>query len=220
MLTLENVKQLNLLEPFGAENQPPVFLLRSMKIAEIRPLSENRHIRLTLCDAGRRTVQALYFGISTERFPYAAGDSVDVAVSVGINEYNGRRSVSAKVKDIRPAGFEESRYFKAKTAYERLSRGEAVDPRLKSRIVPTRDELGVIYKLLRKNGGFSDDIDLLYLKLWKNGLNYCKFRVILDILNELGLICLSPLGAGITLPEEEKRVELASSEILHRLAEI
>lgn len=220
MLTLENVEQLNLLEPFGAENQPPVFLLRSMKIAEIRPLSENRHIRLTLCDAGRRTVQALYFGISTERFPYATGDSVDVAVSVGINEYNGRRSVSAKVKDIRPADFEESRYFNAKTAYERLSRGEAVDPRLKRRIVPTRDELGVIYKLLRKNGGFSDDIDLLYLKLWKNGLNYCKFRVILDILDELGLICLSPLGTGITLPEEEKRVELASSGILHRLAEI
>jgi len=213
-LTVANMEQLELLQPFGAENQSPVFLLRGMKITEIRPLSENKHIKLTLSDSNNRTVQTLYFGMSTDRFSYTVGETVDAVISAGINEYNGRRSVSVKLKDIRPADFEEEKFFKAKAAYERFSRGEAIDPRLKSRVVPLREEIGAVYKLLRKNNGFSRDIDLLYLMLQKTKLNYCKFRLILDILDELGLILLSPIGEGITLPETEKKTELSASVIL------
>lgn len=219
-LTVENIGQLSVLEPFGEENQPPVFLLRNMRIAEVRPLSENKHIRLSLIDAAGRTVQAVYFGMSTGRFPFQISETVDAVVSVGINEYKGRQSVAVKIKDIRPAGFEENKYFNALTVYERLSRGEPVEHRLKSRIIPTRDELGAVYKLLRKNGGFSDELDLLYLRLWRTGLNYCKFRIILDVLEELGLIKLSPVGAGVTMPAQVKRAELSSSELLHRLSGI
>ena len=51
-------------------------------------------------------------------------------------------------------------------------------------------------------------------------LNYCKFRFVLDILNELRLIELSPLGNDITVPEQVQRVDLNNSGILQRLNQI
>ena len=214
------MEALEILQPFGAENQPPLFMLRDMKIKEIRPLSEDKHIKLILVDEQQQAVPVLYFGMSSVQFGFSVGETVDVLISAGVNEYNGKRSVSAKLKDIRPAGFEQERYFSAKSTYEKIWRSEAADPRLKKRILPSREEIGKVYQLLRKNNGFSGDIELLYLKIRKSGLNYCKYRFVLDILEELDLIQIAPLGSAITLPEQIQKVDLNSSAVLHKLAAI
>ncbi len=52
--------------------------------------------------------------MSTDRFCFEIGNTVDLVASVGINEYNGRKSVSVKIKDIRPSDFPESQFFSAK----------------------------------------------------------------------------------------------------------
>ncbi len=218
-LRLDAIEQLELLQPFGAENQAPLFVIRNLTITGLMPLSENKHVKFSVKDAGGNPLQVLCFGKSTEQFGYGAGETVDLAVSVGINEFNGRKSVSVKLKDIRPAGFEETRYFSARAAYEKLWRGEALDLRLKERATPTREELAFIYQLLRRQGGYPLDIDLLYLKLWKKKINYCRFRFILDILAELKLIRLAPLGEKIEMLPVEGKVALTSSRILHRLTE-
>ena len=75
---------------------------------------------------------------------------------------------------------------------------------MKRRIYPSREEIGAVYQLLRKNHGFSGDVELLYLKIRKSGLNYCKFRFVLDILEELNLIQPAPLGQGISLRSRHK----------------
>lgn len=219
-LTVENIKSLDLLEPFGAENQTPVFLMRGLRISGMTPLSGNKHLKLALAQPDGVQVQALCFGVGTDRFPYGIGETVDIVVSVGINQYNGRKSVSVKLKDIRPAGFEEEKFFSAKAVYEAFLRGEEIDPRLKERILPKREEVAAVYRLLVKNGGFSNELDLLYLKFSGTKLNYCKFRIILDVLDELKLIKISPLEDAITLPEQVKKVNLEQSEILHRLEQI
>ncbi len=219
-LTVEMLEQLEMLQPFGAENPAPVYLLRGMKILEIRPLSQNKHVKLILSDVKHNQIQALYFGVSPQRLGYTVGEVVDLVASAGINEYNGKYSVSVKIKDIRPADFAQDKYFEAKNVYERLGRGESIDPRLKARILPTREEIGSIYKLLRKNRGFDNEIDQLFFRFCHTNLNYCKFRLILDILQELGLILFSSVGAGITLPSEEPQVDLSNSVLLQKLKSI
>lgn len=219
-MTVENIEQLELLQPFGAENQAPVFLVKQVKVSAVTPLSDNKHIKITFETENKKSFQGLYFGMSTDRFCYEVGNIVDLVASVGINEYNGRKNVSIKIKDIRPADFPESQFFSAKTAYEKISQGESVDSRLKGRILPSREEIAFLYQLLKKNRGFHQDVELLYIKIMGTKLNYCKFRFILDILNELRLIELSPLGNDITVPEQVQRVDLNSSGILQRLNQI
>lgn len=219
-MTVENIEQLEMMQPFGAENQAPIFLVKQLKIASIAPLSENKHLKITFETGNKKSFQGLYFGMSTDRFCYELGNVVDLVASVGVNEYNGRKSVSVKIKDIRPADFPESKFFSAKMTYEKLSLGEPVDAKLKSRILPSRDEIAFLYQLLKKNRGFHQDVELLYIKIMGTKLNYCKFRFILDILNELRLIEMSPLGNDITVPEQVQRVDLNSSGILQRLNQI
>ena len=219
-MTVENIEQLELLQPFGAENQSPVFLVKQLKVSAITPLSDNKHIKITFETEHKKSFQGLYFGMSTDRFCFEIGNTVDLVASVGINEYNGRKSVSVKIKDIRPSDFPESQFFSAKTAYEKITQGEPVDSRLKGRILPSRDEIAFLYQLLKKNRGFHQDVELLYIKIMETKLNYCKFRFVLDILNELRLIELSPLGNDITVPEQVQRVDLNNSGILQRLNQI
>lgn len=219
-MTVENIEQLELLQPFGAENQSPVFLVKQLKVSAITPLSDNKHIKITFETEHKKSFQGLYFGMSTDRFCFEIGNTVDLVASVGINEYNGRKSVSVKIKDIRPSDFPESQFFSAKTAYEKITQREPVDSRLKGRILPSRDEIAFLYQLLKKNRGFHQDVELLYIKIMETKLNYCKFRFVLDILNELRLIELSPLGNDITVPEQVQRVDLNNSGILQRLNQI
>lgn len=219
-MTVENIEQLELLQPFGAENQSPVFLVKQLKVSAITPLSDNKHIKITFETEHKKSFQGLYFGMSTDRFCFEIGNTVDLVASVGINEYNGRKSVSVKIKDIRPSDFPESQFFSAKTAYEKITQGEPVDSRLKGRILPSRDEIAFLYQLLKKNRGFHQDVELLYIKIMETKLNYCKFRFVLDILNELRLIELSSLGNDITVPEQVQRVDLNNSGILQRLNQI
>ena len=145
-MTVENIEQLELLQPFGAENQSPVFLVKQLKVSAITPLSDNKHIKITFETEHKKSFQGLYFGMSTDRFCFEIGNTVDLVASVGINEYNGRKSVSVKIKDIRPSDFPESQFFSAKTAYEKITQGEPVDSRLKGRILPSRDEIAFLYQ--------------------------------------------------------------------------
>ena len=90
-MTVENIEQLELLQPFGAENQSPVFLVKQLKVSAITPLSDNKHIKITFETEHKKSFQGLYFGMSTDRFCFEIGNTVDLVASVGINEYNGRK---------------------------------------------------------------------------------------------------------------------------------
>lgn len=215
-LTLDNIKSLSVLEPFGAKNESPLFLLTGAILESIFPLSENRHLKLSLNFGGIR-VQALYFGMSKERFPYTAGQALDIAAQIDVSSYNGRESLSVKVRDIRPAGFNQDKFLNAKAYYEKIRRGEEVLPKIMAISVPAREETGVVYKYLKQKGGYDNDIDFLYIELLKHNINYCKLRLILDILDELNLISVSPALNKIELKEVKGKVDLNSSKILTSL---
>lgn len=215
-LNLEQIQELSYLEPFGCKNEPPVFLIKNAALISSTPLSEGKHQKISLDISGTR-ISALYFGISTDRFFYKPNAIVDVVVNADINSYNGRDSVSIKIKDMRPSGFSQDKFFAAKGYYEKIKRGESVSKNIIAISIPTRDEIATVYKLLKTNNGYNNDIDCLYLELLHTELNYCKLRVILDVLDELSLISLSPALNKIELCEVSGKVDLNSAQILQRL---
>jgi len=216
-ITIENIQSLDTLKPFGASNELPIFLIRNAVINQVTPISNDKHQRLNI-KLGDTNLTALYFGQTSEQFFYKAGDTVDIIVNADINEYNKTISVSLKIKDIRPSGFEQRKFFAAKGYYEKIIKNEQVAQNIIAISVPTREEIGKIYKYLKASDGYNGDIESLYIKINSNNLNYCKMRVIIDILDEIGVISLSPTQDNIKL--NDKKADLNSSLLYNKLNEL
>lgn len=214
-LTVAEFEQFSYLEPFGCQNEQPLFLIKNAKLISITPISNNRHLRLGI-SVENTTLTAMLFGFSTEKFIYNVGAVVDLAVNAELDEYNSRRSVSLKVKDIRPSSFSEQKYFAAKNCATKLLLNEPVSNNLLSAATPSRDEIAVVYKFLKAKGGFTNDFDLLFLAMGGE-LNYCKLVMALNILEEGGLINCRADKEKITLCEVSQKVDLSSTNLMKRL---
>ena len=99
-ITIENVKNLSLLEPFGEANKTPIFIYKNLRIDSIRALSEGKHLKLTLKD-GNTIINAIGFNMGEYSEEYLIGDKIDVVGLLEINSFNGIESVQINMKDIR-----------------------------------------------------------------------------------------------------------------------
>ena len=99
-LTIENVKDLAKLEPYGEANKCPLFLYRNLKIDSIRSLTEGKHIKLTLKTENNNIVTAMGFNMGNRAIEFLIGDKVDIVGSLEINTFNGLDSIQFNLKDI------------------------------------------------------------------------------------------------------------------------
>lgn len=204
---------LELLQPFGADNPEPVFGLYDMRVAAIRALKDNKHIRVTLTHGGA-AVNAVYFGMSTDAFAFSEGDLVDVAVKVGRNEYRGTVSLSVQIKDVRPAGADEDGLFASLCAYYNFCSG-AVNEETKKILCPDRLFISSVYRLLRQSGSFAFPPEILCHRLGVTADNTGMAQICLDALTELKLI--NREGDRYTVSPSPVRADLTDSVILQKL---
>lgn len=104
-ITTDLVDEISQLEPFGAANPSPVFVINNLKIKQKRLMgNDNSHLRLTV---GVNADE--YTAIWWQRGDVAlgAGDSVDIAFHPQINEFNGNTSVQLIIDDIHSDKLEE-----------------------------------------------------------------------------------------------------------------
>lgn len=99
-ISVRDVAELKLLEPFGEANKTPLFLLKNLKIHSIRALSEGKHLKLSLKD-DNYWIDSIGFNLGYLSEEYRIGDKVDVVGTLEINQYNGRESIQINLKDIR-----------------------------------------------------------------------------------------------------------------------
>ena len=101
-INIEEVKSLELLEPFGEANKVPLFLLRNLKIDSIRALSGGKHLKLTL-KQDNNIVDAIGFNMGDLSKEYLLGDKVDVVGTIEINSFGNKENIQINLKDIRKA---------------------------------------------------------------------------------------------------------------------
>ena len=101
-INIEEVKSLELLEPFGEANKMPLFLLRNLKIDSIRALSGGKHLKLTL-KQDNNIVDAIGFNMGDLSKEYLLGDKVDVVGTIEINSFGNKENIQVNLKDIRKA---------------------------------------------------------------------------------------------------------------------
>lgn len=95
-VSLETAEQISELEPYGMGNHRPVFLLRGARVLDSSVLKE-KHLRMRLSVAGS-SFEAVGFNLSA---CMPQGDTIDIAFSMDINVWNGRRSLRLRIKDLR-----------------------------------------------------------------------------------------------------------------------
>ncbi len=210
-LTIANVNCIKNLEPFGMGNQVPLFLLPGCVIKAKKPRSEGKFTAMDI-DFHGTALSTIDFDRSFDSLPYGEGDTVDIVGKLEINEYNGVSSVQVHVEDIRDAGFRQERYIAAKTAYEDYRLGR-VERRLVCRMVPELTEMRVVYGMLRSCTVLSK-AEVLANRL---GINYCKFRIILDVFGEMRLAQVDIPADSVKLLPVKGKVDLEQSRIIARL---
>ncbi len=213
-ITLDNVKDLSRLEPFGEANSQPLFAMLGVLVRNITPLSQGRHTKIEF-SYGSYNGSALVFMLSPENACFNVGDKLDMLVNLEINHFNGRDSISIKVVDHRLSAIKQERYFAAKECYEKLMRDEELPASFVRKVIPVRYELVSVYKYI--SSVRKTTLDSLFMRLTSDTMNYCKLRICIDIFAEKGLIEFKPATGKISWVRAEHKVELTDSSILIKL---
>jgi single-stranded-DNA-specific exonuclease len=96
-LTMEAVRELGSLAPFGAGNPEPAFIATGVRAQQVRPVGED-HLRFTIRQGGY-TLPCIAFGMAGRQRELEG--ETDLLFSPGINRWRGSESVQLRVKDIR-----------------------------------------------------------------------------------------------------------------------
>ena len=99
-IKIDNVKSLQLLEPYGESNKNPLFLFKNLKINSIRALSDGKHLKLTLKD-DNYIIDAIGFNMGELSNRYLLDDKVDIVGTLDINSFNGNDNIQITIKDMK-----------------------------------------------------------------------------------------------------------------------
>lgn len=228
-ISLPLAAELELLEPCGVDNPLPTFASFGLKITEIIPMGQGKHTKFILEGDGHRFT-AVLFGTAPEQTGFIQGDSVDIAYRLGINEYMGNRSEQVLIRDIRLTSSEREAGERLYRQYLDCIGGECP---VKTEWIPVRADFVSVYlhlkRMLPSEGGRVGINGLLHALsgISQDGkpINYVKLRVVLDILNESGIITLTAADASamgresfdITVPKVETKVDLERSWLYSQL---
>lgn len=96
MLDLENVRSLDLLEPYGNANPKPVLCLSDVELLAASDVGGGKHLRLRV-RLGDSSFDGIFFSHTAGQLGFQEGDRVDLAFTPQINEYRGHVSVQLVV---------------------------------------------------------------------------------------------------------------------------
>ena len=210
-LTIDNIKKLSVLEPFGAGNPEPVFAIAGARVDKITGLSQGKHSKLDIT-YGKLKTQILIFSQSPQSLPFSCGDLIDLMVNISVNVFAGSENLSIKAVDYRIRGINQDKYFAAKDCYERYMRGEILPMAFLQKINPSREELINVYKYIKSAGEVS--VDRLYMKMIAPDMNYCKLKLCIDTFTDLGLVKFKPSIQKIQIMPVITKVDLNNSKVL------
>jgi len=147
-LTVKVAEELELLEPFGVENQPPLFILRDAVVQKIISMGAGKHSKLMIYKDGR-ILQAIWFSKATASLPFVVGDTVDVLFQLNINDYQGVRNLQLIVQDLRLS----EHYLEARrleeTRLKEILEGNPIFE--EEQLLPTREEIAQVFTVFRND---------------------------------------------------------------------
>ncbi len=88
--------------PFGEGNRAPIFATQGVSVLAAETMgAKHDHLRLTL--SGAKPIKLIGFGFGDWATQLRMGDCVDVAYTLEVNEWNGRKELQYRIVDLRNA---------------------------------------------------------------------------------------------------------------------
>ena len=211
-VTVDSVRRIDALAPFGAENPTPVFLLQSAVVDGVYPVSEGRHSRLRLRQ-GNASVYAVWFGMPPEQLPYTMGDVVDAALNLSVYESARGAQLSGRILDLHPAGL-GTKLAEQAALVAALRRGTPLTAEQKTLITPDRSHIITVYRELQARRWHAEDLQPLCAKLGEE--NTGKTLVAVTALEQVGLIATVEKGGAkyLDLVPAQGKKNLADAPVL------
>ena len=210
-LSVDLAETIRVFEPFGVGNPTVLFGIFDLNLDRISPVGQGKHLRLTF-SKGDTTFSAMLFGTTQAEFEYSVGDKVDIAVNVDTNNFNGNLSLTVMVKEMRLSGVNEEKLINELSLYESFKSGNFLDY---SEIIPTREDVAVIYKQLLNQGYSLDRLVTMNL----NTIGYAKTLISAEALCELKICSVFDMDKvkAIRVTNSAVKTNLLDAKILKRL---
>ena len=225
-VTLEELEALSVLEPYGSGNARPLFCLLGATLLRTQNVGQNRHLKLRL-GKGCAQFDGIFFSTVAERCDCTAGDRVDAAFYLQINEFRGSRTMQLQMVDIRPSLSASSREQECLTLVEQCAAGAAVSARNAHRMLPSREQYAAVWRSLvhmTPEGA----LHTAYLPLLRSlsaamgkADGFLRSAFCLAVFRERGLLELEVHGDDIDLrlAGKDKKVRLEDSIYIRRLTD-
>lgn len=96
-------KKIREFAPFGIGNPQPVFASRSLTVADVRLIgATQKHMKFKVGMTGlRKQVDAIAFNMADMYGKLKSDTAIDLAYTIDMNEWMGRKNLQLKVRDIR-----------------------------------------------------------------------------------------------------------------------
>ncbi|MBO4353309.1 MAG: single-stranded-DNA-specific exonuclease RecJ [Clostridia bacterium] len=148
-VTLETAEALYLLEPYGAGNPVPLFVLRNAEITDIAALSGGKHTRMTLC-VNSKNMNSVMFGSNLIDEGYMVGDRVDIVCSIDVNDFRNVKNAQLTIRDT-----DRSQSDKEKLSEEKKELASVINDlsSVKDADIPNRNDFVLIYNELKNYDG-------------------------------------------------------------------
>lgn len=101
LLSPENVRSLDLLEPYGNKNAKPVLCISGARVESLNAVGGGRHLRMKI-SLSASYFECIYFSHTAKELGIREGDLVDLAFSPQINSFRGHSSVQLLLSAVRP----------------------------------------------------------------------------------------------------------------------
>ena len=203
-VTLEELEALSALEPYGSGNARPVFCLLGATLLRTQNVGQNRHLKLRL-GKGSAQFDGIFFSTVAEDCGCKAGDRVDAAFYLQVNEFRGSRTVQLQMVDLRPSLWASGREQEALALADRCTARQPMPVRDARRLLPTRDQFAAAWRFLERTvpeGGLTTGylplLRALAAELGK-AEPFLRAALCLSVFAERGLLTLERQGDDVTI---------------------
>jgi single-stranded-DNA-specific exonuclease len=226
-ISLREVEDLDMLEPFGAGNPRPVFALLGATVDAVQSVGQGRHLKLRLSKGACR-FDAIFFSVSAEDAGVTAGDRVDAAFYFQANTFRGVTSLQLQLVDLRPSEVPSRHEAEALALCRRCRAGEPLTAQERSRLRTSREQFGAFWLALQRElraGAVREEAELPVLRRLaaEGGGNesFLRAALSLSVFSERGLLSVSQTGdrLRISLQPARGKVDLFACPYLTPLRE-
>jgi len=227
LLSEDKVCGLDILEPYGAHNPIPIFLLKHVEIGEIITLGWGKSLRMTV-KKDNRSFSAFYFGMNMNRLDLSEGDTGDIVCRADVSDAKGRKAVKLVVLDLRPEPHELAKYNREMNLYKRFANGDIITREEALELMPRKQEFIALLRHIKRNCGDDNRISLRFGSLCRRICReerleptYAKLMVCLETLAEKKRLCYTFEDEIVDIELlEERPTNLNTSDMMIRLREV